>query len=180
MVETWICPELGTNFTENFSVMLINHIYNNWSYTTLTGDLAGLNKPPVPSGQSNTIDFRAGIKDDFKTLQVTALQGRTLVVEHLQVGYKSELMTTQILVRANAKIIGRDDVTDYLRYMNQEIGSICGRYKQVNQTGNMAGIKDLIYEGNEYEYMPNDKSDKSDWGTIHSILMFYELRDISS
>ena len=64
--------------------MLINHIYNNWSYTTLTGEEAGLNKPGTPTGESTSVEFRAGIRDEFKTLQVLALQGRTVVAQHFQ------------------------------------------------------------------------------------------------
>jgi len=180
MVETWVCPELGHNFQENFSVMLINHIFENWSYTTLTGDLDALNKPTDPTAQTNYIDFRAGIDDDFKTLEVTALEGDTVVQEHNNTGQKSQSMTTEVMVMCKAFIIGRDDTTGFLRMMNQEVQRICGQYKQINQTGEMFGIKDLIYQRGrpQYSMNPVDRSDKSKWSVIHSILMWYELRDV--
>ncbi len=180
MVETWICPELGHNFQENFPVMLIDHIFTNWSYTTLTGINSGINKPSVPTSQTNTIDFRAGIDDDFKTLQVTALQGDTNIVEHLHTGQKREILTTEIMVTCKAFIMGRDDVTGLLRLMDQEIGRICGQYKQMNQSGEMAGIKDLMYQRGRriYSISPVDMSDKSEWKTVHTILMWYELVDV--
>ena len=175
MTEVWVNPELQTNFTENFAVMLIKHIYNNWSYTTLTGGEEGLNKPAEMTGATNYIEFRPGIKDEFKTLQVLALQGRTMVVEHKQTGWKREIMTTQVWVTTLVKVAEIDDQTSLLRKMDQEIGRICGMYRQANQTGNMKGIKDLIYEGNDRVYGPKDQWNKSDWETRHSILMFYEL-----
>jgi hypothetical protein len=176
MTEVWVVPELGTNFTTNFTQMLIDYIYSQWSYTGLTGAEAGLNKPGTPTGQSNYIEFRPGIRDDFKTLQVLALQGRTVVVQHEQTGWKRESMTTQVWVTTLTKVIGKDDTSSLLRKMDQEIGRICGTYRQANQSsGDMRGIKDLIYEGNDRIYGPKDAFDKSDWETRHSILMWYEL-----
>jgi hypothetical protein len=180
MVETWVCPELGTNFTENFAVMAINHIFNNWSYTALTGELSGLNKPTVPSGQTNTIDFRAGIDDDFKTLEVTCLQGDTNAIEHHNIGQKRIEFTTEIMVTCKAFLIGRDDVKNFLKKMDDEIVRICGQYKQSAQTGQMVGIKDWIYQRGRrvYNISPMDMSDKSEWKTLHTILMWYELADV--
>lgn len=175
MTDVWVCPELGHNFTENFSVMLINHIYDNWSYTGLTGAEEGLNKPTEKTGQSNYIEFRPGLKDDFKTLQVLTMQGRTVVVDHIQTGWKRESMTTQVWVTTLIKVAEIDDQTSLLRKLDQEIGRICGTYRQSNQTGEMAGIKDLIYEGNDRVFGPKDQWNKSDWETRHSVLMWYEL-----
>lgn len=155
--------------------MLIDHIYDNWSYTALTGAEEGLNKPAQKVAHTNYIDFRPGIKEELKTLQVLTLQGRTVVVDHIQTGWKRQVMTTQVWVTTLARVIGRDDTGSILRKMDQEIGRICGMYRQVNQTGEMAGIKDLIYEGNDRVYGPKDRFDKSDWETRHSILMLYEL-----
>ena len=175
MTEVWVVPELGTDFTSNFSIMLRDYIFAQWSYTGLTGVEIGLNKPATPIGQTNTIEFRAGLKDDFKTLQVLCLQGRTVVQQHLQTGWKREAMTTQILVSTLIKVIGRDDTSSLLRKMDEEIVRICGMYRQSNQTsGDMRGIKDLIYEGSDRIYGPRDQFDKSEWETRHSILMFYE------
>ncbi len=155
--------------------MLIDYIYDQWSYTGLTGAEAGLNKPATKTGQTTSIEFRAGIKDEFKTLQVLGLQGRTVVVKHEQSGFKRQSMTTQVWITTLIKVIGRDDTSSLLRKLDQEVGRICGMYRQVNQTGDMAGIKDLIYEGNDRVYGPKDAFDKSDWETRHSILMWYEL-----
>jgi hypothetical protein len=176
MTEVWVCPELGTNFTENFAVTLINYIYDKWSYTSETGLLEGLNKPAEKTGQSNYIEFRPGIKDTFKTLQVLTKQGRTVVVDHIQTGWKRESMTTQVWVTTLVKVAEIDDQTPLLRKMDQEIGRICGMYRQANQvSGDMRGIKDLIYEGNDRVYGPKDQWNKSDWETNHSVLMWYEL-----
>ena len=176
MVEVWVVPELQTNFTTNFSVMLIDYIYSQWSYSGLTGPESGLNKPATKTGQTNTIEFRPGLKDEFKTLQVLTRQGRTLVQEHKQDGsWKRQLMTTQVWVTTLVKVIGRDDTGSLLRKMDQKIEEICGMYAQANQTsGDMRGIKDLIYEGNERVYGPKDTFDKSDWESVHSVLMWYE------
>ena len=156
--------------------MLRDYIYDKWSYTGLTGIESGLNKPATKTGQSNTIEFRPGLRDEFKTLQVLTLQGRTLVQEHKQTGWKRDLMTTQVWVTTLTKVIGKDDTSSLLRKMDQEIGRICGTYRQTEQlTGDMRGIKDLIYEGNDRIYGPKDTFDKSDWESRHSVLMWYEL-----
>ena len=185
MVETWICPELGTNFTENFTVMLINHIYNNWSFTSETGILSGLNKPAIITGQNNTIDFKPGIPDSFKTLQVCALQDDTEARQpngaspYMMGGQRAISFMTQVNVITATKIMGRDDTTGLLRKMEQEIVRQCGQYKQGEQTGNMAGIKQLFYGKGKRQYGPSDDSDKDDWSTVHAVVLWYELRDIS-
>lgn len=173
MVDGWYVPELGHNFRENFAVMLIDYIYDNWSYTSLTGNDVVLNKPASKVGQY--MEFRTGIKDDYKSLQVVGRQGRTVVVKHEQAGWKRELMTTQIWVTTVAKVLGMGDVSNRLRLLDQEIGRVCGMYIQANSTGEMAGIKDLIYEGNDRIYGPKEDFSKSDWESAHSVLMFYEL-----
>lgn len=177
MTEVWVNTHLQRNFNSNFAVMLIDHIYNNWSYTTLTGAEEGLNKPATRTGAGNYIEFRAGIEDEYKTLEVLALQGRTMVVDHIQTGWKREIMTTQVWVTTKVKVAEIDDETSLLRLMDQEIGRICGMYRRINQTPgtDMYGINDLIYEGNDRVYGPKDQWNKSDWKTRHSILMLYEL-----
>jgi len=185
MVETWVCPELGTNFTENFAVMVINHIYDNWSFTSESGLLAGLNKPAYQTHQSNTIDFRPGIPDQFKTLQVCALQDDTEARQpnganpYMMGGQRATSFMTQVNVITQAKIIGRDDTTGLLRKMDAEIVRQCGQYKQMDQTGDWKGIKQLFYGKGKRQYGPSDDSDKSDWATVHAVILWYELRDIS-
>lgn len=158
--------------------MLINHIYANWPYTSETGLLEGLNKPTDIQGQNNYIEFRAGNRDSFKTLQVLTKQGRTVTVKHsVDGGFKREQMTTQVWVTTLVKVEGIGDYTPLLRKLDQAITQICGMYRQANQTPgtDMYGIKDLVYEGNDPEYGRKDQWDKSDWILNHSILMWYEL-----
>jgi len=175
MTEAWIVPELGTDFTTNFSVMLRDYIYDKWSYTSLTGIEAGLNKPITKIGQTNSIEFRAGLKDDFKQLQVYCYQGKTVTINHQQIGWKREERTTQVWVVTHVEVMGKDDETSLLRLMDEEIDRICGMYRQVEQTsGDMRGIKDLIYEGNDRVYGAQDDFAKSEWETKHSILLWYE------
>jgi hypothetical protein len=160
--------------------MLIDHIFNNW--TTSAGDLA---KPSTREGQSNKIEFRAGIIDDNKMLQVTALQGLTRVGQpngssgYLQVGQKAYSMLTQMQVTLKAETPIMGDTSDRLRIMEQELLNICGTYKQTAQTGNMAGIKDLIYDQGDRQYMPDDEFDKTDWRSIHNVWLWYELTDLT-
>ena len=83
----------------------------------------------------------------------------------------------QVTLKAETPIMG--DTSDRLRIMEQELLNICGTYKQTNQTGNMAGIKDLIYDQGDRQYMPEDEFDKTDWRSIHNIWLWYELVDIT-
>lgn len=161
--------------------MIAKHIFNNWS--TTTGVLA---KPSTQEGQTQELEFRAGFIDDSKQLQVTVLQGSTRVgmpdgsSGYLQTGQKHNSFLTQVTVtlRATANVMG--DISDRLRTMERELINICMQYKQVNQTGNMKGIKDLIYEMGDRIYMPEDEFDKSDWRSAHSILLWYTLADVQT
>ena len=175
MTDVWWVPELEGDFSDNFSQMLIDYIYAQWPYTSLTGVEAALNKPATMTGQTTTIEFRPGLKDAFKTLQVLTRQGRTVTVDHKQVGYKHEEMTTQVIVTTLVRVMNaRDDTSPFLRLMDQAIQKICGMYRQTNQvSGDMRGVKDLIYEGSDRIYGPKDQFDKSDWQTDHSILLWY-------
>ena len=173
MPETWVVPELGHNFIDSFSKMLIEKIYDEWSFTT--GYLA---KPPTPQGQDNTIEFRRGIPGEFKSISVTTLQQRTVVREYIQLGQKMQSMQTGVTVtlRVMLREIGAPD--DYLKKMEDELQRICGQYKQMNQVGEYMGIKDLIYEGGERQYLPEDTWDKKERASTHLVQMWYELHDI--
>ena len=173
MAFTTVVPELGTYFTQSFSKMLINHIYNKWS--TTTGNLA---KPASMEGQTNLIEFKRGFPSEFKSLSVTAVQGITQVREYLQFGQKIVSMQTQVIVTLRVNTMGLDDPDDVLSKMEEELENICFQYQQNQSTGNMAGIKDLIYEQGRREYMPSDSWDKSEWMSAHSIQMWYQLSDV--
>lgn len=175
MVLTWIVPELGNaNFTDTFSKMIKNYIYDQWSFTT--GNLA---KPASPTGQSNLIEFRRGFPSDLKSLSVTVVQGRTQVREYMQFGQKIQSMQTQVIVTLRVQTLNQDDPDDVLALMEDELVRICGQYQQSAQvSGDMRGVKDLIYEAGERQYLPNDTWDKSEYASMHSILVWYQLSDV--
>jgi hypothetical protein len=186
MTFNFICPDFYPQryFNTNFSITLIDYIFDHW--TTTTGMIA---KPSTRAGQSNTIDFRAGIIDDNKQLQVTVLQGLTRIGQpngssgYLQVGQKAYSMLTQMQVTLKAESPVMGDTSDRLRIMEQELLNICGTYKQQSDTvptKDIYGIKDLVYDTGERIYLPEDEFDKSDWRSIHSIWLWYELADNSS
>jgi len=178
----FVSPRIGRYFNTNFSVLLINYIYNNW--TTSTGVLA---KPASMDALGNTIDFRAGIIDEDTMLQVTTLQGQTRVGQpdgnsgYLQTGQKEMSFLTQIFVTLKAESPTMGDTSDRLRVMEQELLNICGTYKQSNQTPgtDMYAIEDLIYDTGERIYMPEDDFDKTDWRSVHTIWLWYILADIT-
>lgn len=173
MVETWVVPELGHNFIDSFSKMLIDKIYEDWSFTT--GYLA---KPVTPQGQTQSIEFRRGIPGEFKSISVTTLQQRTVVREYIQLGQKIQSMQTGVTVTLRVMLRDIDAPDDYLTDMEQELQRICGQYQQANQVGELAGIKDLIYEGGERQYLPEDTWDKKEWASTHLVQMWYQLNDI--
>lgn len=189
MVETWICPDIASvpqrNFETNFAVLLLDYIYNNWPYTTLTGELSAINKPAAKEGQNNLIEFRPGLPD-LQSFQVCTLQGRTKAQNpsgespYLQTGNMQISLLTEVSVVTKAVIVGRDDRTGFLRLMDSAIMKICGQYKQTQQTpgSDMQGIKMLYYDQGDRQYAPNEQADKSDWSTIHQIWLWYILADI--
>ena len=59
MPTTWIIPEISAPFTDSFSKILLDYIYNNWSINT--GNLA---KPATMTGQNNKIEFNNFISND--------------------------------------------------------------------------------------------------------------------
>jgi len=173
MPETWIVPELEHNFIDSFSKMMIDYIYDNWSITT--GNAA---KPATPTGQSNYIEFRRGIPGEFKSISVTTLQQKTLVREIIQFGQKIQMMQTSVTVTLRVMLLTNNSPDDLLHDMEQELTRICGQYQQSQQVGEMAGIKDLIYEGGERNYLPEDTWDKKEWSSTHLVQMWYQLNDI--
>ena len=168
-----VVAELGTYFTDTFSEMLINYIYNNW--TTNTGDLA---KPGTMTGESNTIEFRRGFPSDFKQLDVTAIEGETMADQIIQFGQKILTMKTQVIITLRVQALSQDDPDEILSIMEKELRNICLTYKQSAQSGDMRGIKDLVYERARRVYLPSDTWDKSEWGSEHSIQMWYQLNDV--
>ena len=170
MVDNWVVPELGTRFPDSFSKMLIDYIYAQWTYNT--GNLA---KPATPTGQDNKIEFKRGFPSEFKSLTVNTLQGRTETREIEQLGQKRLSMGTQVLVTLTVQTLDQTDPDDVLTDMEQEISRQAGTYIP----NSIAGIKDLIFERSERQYLPSDQWDKSQWVASTSILMWYELVDIT-
>jgi hypothetical protein len=152
--------------------MLIDYIYSKW--TTSTGDLA---KPATMQGQSNKIEFREGLVSDFKSLQVLTLEDRTQAITYEQTGQNRILLQTDVMVTVKAVTMPMN-VATYLNVMDQEIINIAGTYRSAVRAGNgITGIKDLVYNGRQRIYKETDTFDKSDWRSVHSIGMLYELVD---
>src|SRR6187551_2070409 len=73
---------------------------------------------------------------------------------------------------------GQSNYIEFRRGIPGELKRICGQYQQSQQVGEMAGIKDLIYEGGERNYLPEDTWDKKEWSSTHLVQMWYQLNDI--
>ena len=149
--------------------MLIDYTFNNWSITT--GSLA---KPATAQGQSNLLEFRRGFPSEFKMLSVTALQGRTETREIEQLGQKRLSMGTQVILTLRVQTMAQNEPDDILTDMEHEISRQAGTYIP----NSIPGIKDLIFEKSERQYLPSDEWDKSEWVEATSILMWYELVDV--
>ena len=93
--------------------MILDYIYDQWS---LSGNLA---KPATITGINNKIEFRRGFPSDFKSLTVTAVQGRTQVREYIQLGQKRLSMQTQVLITLTVQTINLDDPDDVLKIWNR-------------------------------------------------------------
>jgi len=87
-------------------------------------------------------------------------------------------MQTGVTVTLRVMLLSNEAPDDLLHDMEQELTRICGQYQQSQQVGEMAGIKDLIYEGGERNYLPEDTWDKKEWSSTHLVQMWYQLNDI--
>jgi len=174
MPVTWVVPELGTDFTQDFEDIIIQYIYDNWQETDPAK--GALSKPDYES-DPDKVSFKAGFPDFFRPYEVAIVQTRTTPLEKINGKW---MFTTGLDCMVRMKRIERDGIAEdiQLENMEAEVQRIVENYIP----NSIVGIKDLIYDDNistEKIYGARDTWAKSDWRTVVHIKVFYEKEDTS-
>ena len=173
-MSTWVVPELGTDFSEDFEDIIIQYIFDNW---TATEPEKGSQMKTDYESEPDTISFKAGFPDYFRPYECAIIQTRTEPIEKINGKW---VFTTGLDIMLRMKRIERDaiEVDPQLENMEMEIQRIVEAY----QPNEITGIKDIIYDDNisaERVYNGRDNWAKSDWRSIVHIKVFYEKEDTS-
>ena len=171
---TWVVPELGADFTQDFEDIIIQYIYDKWA---INNPAKGTTMQTDYESEPDTISFKPGFPDFFRPYEVACVQTRTTPEEEM--GGKF-VFTTALDIMLRMKRIERDaiEVDQQLENMEEEMQRIIEDYTQ----NEIPGIMDLVYDGNistERVYNARDSYAKSDWRSIVHIKVFYQKEDIS-
>jgi len=174
MVVTWVVPELGADFTQDFEDIVIQYIYDKWA---INNPAKGASPHSDTETEPDTVSFKAGFPDFFRPYEVAMVQTRTQPLE--KIGGKF-MFVTGLDVMIRMKRIERDGIAEDIQLENMEVE--VQRIIENYVPNSIVGIKDLIYDDNtstEKVYGARDTWAKSDWRTIVHIKVFYEKEDVS-
>lgn len=169
MPATYIVPELGTDFTQDFEDLLIAYIFSKW----------GITAPQKGSSVTHAdavIHFRPGFPSWRKPFEVLALQTTTEVMEVLE-HQRMWLQKTTVEVTLTAMRIQKDnidsdpDTVGNLGNMERELQRIVRQY--ITDTGKITGIMQLTFDGGSRVYEPGDNFAKSNWKSVWRVGMMY-------
>ena len=170
-MSTWIIPELGTDFAQDFEDTIIDYIYQKYDIALPAKDLTD----PHPETGEN-VSFKAGFPDFFMPYSIGVVQTRTTLIEKIN---GKHVFETGLDVMIRMKRIERDaiDTEPELENMENEVQRIVEDYRAED----IAGIYDLVYDSPSVErvYNARDTYAKSDWRSIVKIKVFYEKEDTS-
>lgn len=156
----WVVPELGTDFTEDFEIMLLPYIINGYSISN-----------PV----KEDIKFRSGFFDFSQSLECCILQQDTVPVEKISQKYT---FTTTMEIHLRMLKLDRDaiDSNPQLENMEQEFQRIIENYYY----NDIVGIKEIFFDpvSTERVYNASDTWAKSDWRSLVRVKMFYEKENL--
>lgn len=166
----WIVPELGTDFPNSFSKMILDYIFAKWA---LTGNLA---KGTTMRDNTKKIQFKAGFFDRHRPFEVAVLKGSTEVETNDTGGYQYQMMT-HMQVGVRMKRLARDSpvITEELSKMENEVQRIIGEYQKTPQ--DITGIKNIYFRGDEPDYDAKDSWASSEWRSVVNLTLKYEKRN---
>lgn len=171
-MSTFIVPETNTDFTSTLEGLLIQYIYDKWSFTT--GDIA----KPTTFPSSDKLSFRVGFFDFSRPYEVNCLQTETVPTWWDNGRRRVQLLTT-VEVHLRMDRIDRDAIKadPQLAQMEFEIMRIALQYNKSTQ--DIPGIKDLIWIGQSRNYNVSDEYSLTDWRSIVRINMQYEKVNVA-
>lgn len=173
-MSTWVVPEIGADFTEDFEDTIIQYIYDKWS---INNPAKGTTLQTDYESEPDTISFKPGFPDYFRPYECACVQARTEPLE--KIGGKW-VFTTGLDIMVRMKRIERDaiEVDPQLENMEEEVQRIVEDYIP----NEITGIMDLVYSDNvstERVYGARDSFAKSDWRSVIHIKVFYQKEDTS-
>ena len=175
MSATWVCPEIGTDFTQDFEDLIIQYFYDKWQETD---PAKGSTMKPDYESEPNTLSFKPAFPDYFRPYEICCVQTRTELIQQFNKG--RFVFTTGLDVMLRMKRLDRDaiEVDPQLDKMEIEVERIVTRYRDCD----IPGIKDLSFDpvtSVERVYNGSDSYMKSDWRSIVRIKAFYEKQNLT-
>jgi len=119
------------------------------------------------------LGYRIGFPDHSKPYEITCLERETTIgrLTFHQPAAVYEF-TTRWEINIFTKRLSRDNVDPQLGNMEREVQRIICQFK----SGDIPGVRDLIYQGQERIYTSNDNWASSEWRSRVSVLMKYEVQ----
>jgi hypothetical protein len=175
-LSTWVVPELGTDFTNDFEDLVIAYIFQEWE---IADPPKGSTMKPNTTTENGAVSFKSGFPDFFRAYECCCVQTRTEVLEQYS-GKSRFVFTTGLDVMLRMKRLNRDaaSVDPQLENMEREIIRIMTHYRH----NDIPGIKDLLFDPAESHmrvYNATDTYAKSDWRSIVRVKAFYEKQNLT-
>jgi hypothetical protein len=164
-MSTFVVPELATtDFTSDFDELV--RAYINTKYA-----LADPNK-----ATANTIKFKVGFFDYKLPYEIAVIETDTDPPQYPN-GRRRAYTTTGIEIHIRMKRLSRSEteISPQLGMMEREIQRIAMQYR----TQDIAGIKDMVWNGGTRIYNVTDTYAASDWRSMVRVRLIYEKIDIS-
>ncbi len=162
MSTTFVVPELGTDFTEDFEDMVRDYFATEYSISD-----------PAKTDTEH-FKIKVGFFDFFLPYEIGIIQSDTAQPTYSNSGRRAYTGTgLQIGIRMQR--IARDKVDPQLGNMEREIIRIIMQYR--NQE--IPGIKSMVWDGGRRVYDANDSWAESDWRAVVNFHVTYEKSDIS-
>jgi len=162
MSATFVVPELGTDFPDDFEDMVKTYIETEYSI--------------VDPAKTDTEHFKikVGFFDYFLPYEIAIVQSETAPPTFSNSGRRA-YTGTGIQVGIRMQRLSRDKVDKQLGKMEREIIRIIMQYR--NQ--DIPGIKSFVWGGGRRVYDANDSWAESDWRAVVNFHLTYEKSDIS-
>ena len=173
---TWVVPEIGTDFTEDFEDLVIQHIFDEWTETN-PGKGAALK--PDTTTENDKISFKTGFPEYSRPYECCVIKTSTEVLEQFS-GKSRFAFLTGLDIMLRMKRLNRDApaADPQLENMEREVMRIMTTYKH----NDILGIKDLVFKNPDSVvrvYNATDSWATSDWRSLVRIQVFYEKQNLT-
>jgi len=173
MPATWVVPQLGTDFPDDFEDVIIQYVYDKWN---ISNPAKGSTLKPDYTIQPDTVSFKPGFPDLNRPYEVCCIQTITMPIEKIN-GKWTFTTGLEFLIRMKRIERAAIEVDPQLENMEGEIQRIVESYVP----NEIPGYMDLVYDkpATKRMYGPKASWAKSDWLTIIKIKVFYQKDDLT-